>query len=304
MNADPSTAGGALRITLVIPNYNSGAVIRRCLESVVRQAYPHLDLILADGGSEDESIEICREYADHFTVFHSEPDSGIAEALNKAFDVATGDIFAWLAADDELAPGALNRVAAQFAESPGTDVITGGCRRYFPDGTTVETIPPQDLAHRIRFQNVIEQPSTFWRAQLHRRAGRIDERLKLAFDWELWCRFNRLGAKFLIVPDVLSHYHFSDDNLTSRSGERTMKEMFRVVSCYGPYRGVIAHVYRFLFYRFDLHGCYDRPPTCTGLRRYAFYASLAVLRGIFGKTLIYGYNWNFASRQMRNLKWY
>jgi glycosyltransferase involved in cell wall biosynthesis len=159
------------KVSIIVPNYNSGKVIERCLNSIFNQNYPNLELILADGGSNDDSIEICRKYHSRFTVFISEPDGGIAEALNKGFQCSTGDIYAWLAADDELAPGALIRIARIFTDSPGVDVITGGCQRYFPDGSTVETIPPNDLLTRILFQNVIEQPSTFWRAGLHNRTG-------------------------------------------------------------------------------------------------------------------------------------
>ena len=69
------------RISLVIPNYNSGPVIERCLKSVFDQNYANLELVLAEGESTDESIEICRRWRDRFSVFVPEPDSGIAEAL-------------------------------------------------------------------------------------------------------------------------------------------------------------------------------------------------------------------------------
>ncbi|MEE9303041.1 MAG: glycosyltransferase family 2 protein [Thiotrichaceae bacterium] len=292
------------RITLVIPNYNSGKVIARCLESIFSQNYPQLELILADGGSNDESIKICQHHRSRFNRFTSEPDSGISEALNKAFNMATGDIFAWLAADDELAPGALDHVTLIFAQEPKVDVVTGGCRRYFPDDTNIETTPPEDLTKRIRFQNVIEQPSTFWRSALHKKVGKLDSSLKLAFDWEFWCRFNKAKAQFKITPKILSHYHFSEDNLTSCSGDKIMKEMFKVVSRYGPYWGTTAYLYRFLFHVFDLHGCYDNPPTSTKRRQALFYSMLPTLYAIFGKTVVHGYNWSFVSRQMRNKKWY
>ena len=292
------------RITIVVPSYNSGPAIERCLASISAQGYENLELILADGGSTDESIEICRRWRNRFAVFISEPDSGIAEALNRGFAQATGDIFGWLAADDELAPGALERVARIFAQNSDVDVVTGGCRRYFPDGSIVETVPPPDLTERIRYQNVIEQPSTFWRAALHRRIGLIDTGLKLAFDWDLWCRFADVEANCRVVSEVLSNYHFSDDNLTSRGGEKTMKEMFKVVSRYGPYRGLTAYLYRFLFYAFDLHGCYDQPPSGSKWRQSLLYGLLPVLYAIYGTKVVNGYNWNFASRQMRNKKWY
>ncbi len=293
----------APKISLVIPTYNSGPVLERALTSVLSQSYPNLELILADGGSEDESRAICERYRDRFAVFISEPDDGIAHALNRAFRHASGDLYGWLAADDELAPGALQFWADIFG-SEDVDVVTGGCRRFFPNGRCVTTTPAANVMERITYHNGIEQPSTLWRADLHKRAGELDTSLKLGFDWDFWCRFQRLGARVKVTERVLSHYHFSAGNLTSQGGRRQMEEMFRIVRTYGPYKGLTAYLYRALYLLFDLHGCYDRPPTAPAWRQAAFHATIAALYRLLPRQVVNGYNWNFASRQERGLVWY
>ncbi|MGB5949716.1 MAG: glycosyltransferase family 2 protein [Parvibaculum sp.] len=292
-----------MKISLVIPNYNSGNIIERAISSVVSQNYPDLELILVDGGSTDESIRICREHADLFSVFVSEPDAGIADALNKGFARASGDLFGWLAADDELAPGALHHWNELFQRHPEVDAITGGCLRVFEDGSTLITTPRADVMQRITFNNGIEQPSTLWRAGLHRRIGALDTSYKLAFDWDLWCRFRKAGARVMPIDRVMSHYHFSATNLTSSSGEKLMREMFRVVRTHGPYFGLVAYVYLALFKYFDLHGCFDKPKTWS-LRRAALRVFLGFLYVIFTPRIIRAYNWKFISRQMRGLVWF
>jgi len=294
-----------MKISLVIPNLNSGSVISRCLDSVVAQGYPDLEVILADGGSNDESLEICRSRAKMFTAFYSQPDNGIAEGLNHAFTAATGEVLGWLAADDELAPAALDRVARIFTEQPDAEIVTGGCRRVFCDGSEIVTSPPDDLQERIRFQNAIEQPSTFWRRDVFlRKRPPLDESLKLAFDWDLWCRMIDDGARIVTTSDVLSIYHFSESNLTSRSGSRTAAEMFEVVRRYGPARGTVAHAYRFVYRHFDLHGVFDSRRALFTPRGVGMVATMAAIRLVFGRKVQQGYNWRFASRQERGLKWH
>jgi hypothetical protein len=103
---------------------------------------------------------------------------------------------------------------------------------------------------------------------------------------------------------VLSRYHFSAENKSGNAGRIFEEEAFRIVSRYGPLGGGLAYIFRMLYRHFDLKGCYDQPPTCSRFRGYVFMAVWIGLRGLFGKRLIYTYNWHFASLQERNLPWW
>jgi hypothetical protein len=164
---------------------------------------------------------------------------------------------------------------------------------------------PDDYLEVLSMRNDIEQPSTFWRAAVHRRLGELDESYQLAFDWEWWNRLYVSGARFMRIPNVLSVYYFSEDNLTSCAGHRVIDEMYRVTKTYGPYKGYIANVYQFLFRVFDMHGCYDKSFHDLPLvKRLIFGGTLSVLYKIFGRKIINSYNWNWASKQIRGLIWY
>ncbi len=292
------------KISLIIPSFNAGCTIERTIQSVVKQSYPNLELILVDGASKDGTMSLVEKYASHFARIISEPDHGQANAINKGFRLATGDIFGWLCADDELAPGALDHVAECLGKNPQATLLTGGCGRIFSDGTRVVTEPQPHLWQRIAYQNGIEQPSTFWRASLHKTAGEIDESYHFAFDWDWWNKLKISGAQLITTPQVLSHYYFSDQNKTSTGGNRLVEEMHRVIKKYGPINGYLADIYLFLYRQFDLHGYYDRPPSCGKVRAWCFKNTLKILVKLFGKELIYSYNWNFASKQQRGLCWY
>jgi glycosyltransferase involved in cell wall biosynthesis len=299
--------GGAIgqhpRISIVTPSFNAVSTIERTLRSVEAQGYPNLQLICIDGASTDGTVAVIEKFGRLVSHFVSEPDRGAAEAINKGFRKADGDVFCYLNADDELAPGALHRVASAFTEHPDADVITGGCTRFFADGSTLVTEVPERFVSVMALRNDIEQPSTFWRATVHRAVGELDESYRLAFDWEWWNRLRARGARFVRIPDVLSHYHFSESNLTSRGAQRVVDEMARVTRKYGPRRA--AWAYQFLYRVFDLNGYYDTPfPKLSKRRQLVFGKALKMLRRLCGPEIIDNYNWNWASKQVRGVVWY
>jgi glycosyltransferase involved in cell wall biosynthesis len=297
-------ASEPLTISLVIPNFNSGNQLERAIRSIVAQDYPKLQLILADAGSTDASRQTIDQYRHLFSTVISERDDGQADGLNRGFRHATGDVRGWLCADDELQPGALHHVNELFQANPDAGVVTGACQRHFADGVSYVVPPkpaPWDLIH---IQNVIEQPSTFWRGDLHKKVGELEKSYRLAFDWDLWNRFRKAGAKIVVTEKPLSHYYFTDTNKSGNSGRGHVTESFRIVRKYGPLGGALAYIFRFLYFRFDLTGCYDNPPTCGLLRSHLFIWTLALLRLTIGKRLLYAYNWHFASCQERGLRWW
>lgn len=291
--------------SIVIPNYNSGPVLQRCIDSLLAQEYPQLQLIMADSCSTDESRAIIEKYRDRFSVLIVEKDKGQADGLNKGFARAEGEIRGWLCADDELLPGALHHVATLFAADPALDVVTGKCQRIMPDGTTRFLAGGDpDTWKKIGIQNIVEQPSTFWRSKLHQQLGQLDTTYHLGFDWDLWARMKKAGAKLHVTDRVLSRYYFSDSNKTGTAGKLFAKEAFRLVHKHGPLWGGLARIYRFLYKNFDLKGCYDKPPTCTRRRFIAFMWTMACLRVLIGRRLLLMYNWHFAACQERNIKWF
>jgi glycosyltransferase involved in cell wall biosynthesis len=293
-----------MRVSVVVPNFNSGTVLERALRSLKKQHYGELEVIVVDSLSTDGSRGVLENNAGWISKLIFEKDSGQTDGLNKGFRAATGEIFGWLCADDELTDSALRHVAAVFREHQETEVVMGACERRFPDGSSVVTPAREDVWDRIGIQNVIDQPSLFWRSSLHRRIGELDPSFRLAFDWDLWCRMRNARARVRVTDQVLSIYHFSAHNQSSTAGNRHAEESFRILRKYGPLRGALAYVFRFLYRHFDLKGCYDQPPTCTEARARWFAATMLLLRAILGQRLLYSYNWHFASCQERKMKWW
>lgn len=292
-----------VRISLLTACLNSEKTIERTLKSIEMQKYAGLEYIVIDGGSTDGTLAILQKYGHLTSKVISEKDKNIPNAYNKGFHHATGDVFCWLNADDEFTENALLFVADFFAKHPDVDVLTGGCKRIFADGSTRITQVPARFRETMALRNNIEQPSTFWRADIHRKAGVLDESYFLAFDWEWWNRLHSVSARFCTTNQVLSVYHFTNENLTSRAGQKVIDELYRITKQYGPLG--VADAYRFIFRHFDLKGCCDAPASnAPRWRRILLRMAQRALRIFLGREEINAYNWNWASKQIRGITWY
>src|SRR5258706_14326400 len=97
-------------VTIVTPSLNQGSFIEETIVSVLSQQYPYLEYIIMDGGSTDSTLSVLKKYAGR-VQWYSEKDNGQTDAINKGMRMATGEIVAYLNADDILLPGSLLLVA-------------------------------------------------------------------------------------------------------------------------------------------------------------------------------------------------
>lgn len=103
-----------MKISVITPSLNQGAFIERTILSVLSQKGDiELDYIIVDGGSTDNTLDIVRKYQESLTWI-SEKDRGQSDAINKGFNMATGELLAWLNSDDTYEPHALTEVAERY----------------------------------------------------------------------------------------------------------------------------------------------------------------------------------------------
>jgi glycosyltransferase involved in cell wall biosynthesis len=223
------------RISVVTPSFNQGRFLRETLASVHSQEYPNLEHIVIDGGSTDESREILVEYDPLLAYWVSESDDGQTDAIARGFARATGDIFCWLNSDDIFTPGALLGVGEAFRDRPEIQFLYGNALWIDADGAFIKEKREQSFSRFVICwdHNFIPQPSTFWRADLYRRAGGVDRSFNLAMDADLWLRMAEISRP-IHLSRPLSKMRFYGEQKNTRMREQSLDEMRRLRERYYP----------------------------------------------------------------------
>jgi glycosyltransferase involved in cell wall biosynthesis len=196
------------RISVVTSSYNQGHFIRRTIESVRAQAYPNLEHIVIDGLSKDETMAVLADYP-HLLVTR-EQDSGQADAINKGFRKATGQIWCFLNSDDTFEPGALARVAQEIRPAEGRHVVMGRCRFIDEHDRFIGIEHPSAFESHARVLAIwkgytIPQPAVFWTPEVWQTCGGLDEKEQLVLDYDLFCRFSA-KYDFHVFDQIVANY--------------------------------------------------------------------------------------------------
>lgn len=200
-------------ISIVTPNFNMGQFLKETIDSVLSQDYPHVDYVVMDAASTDNSVDILRQYGTRLN-WCSEKDRGQADAVNRGFHATNGEIFAFLNSDDTYLPGALGAVAKHFRNNPVVGMIYGEAYHVQLSGEVIARYPtePFDL-DRFQRQCFICQPAAFMKRDAFRNAGMMNVNMHFALDYELWMRIAK-QYPVLKVDDYLATSRMHMDNKT------------------------------------------------------------------------------------------
>lgn len=175
------------KISIVLPSLNQAKYIEKTILSVINQNYQNTELIIIDGGSEDETAGIIKKYEKHIAYWISEKDSGQSDALNKGFARATGSIFGWINSDDIYLPGTFRHAAEMFERYPDKTVLYGDWLSIRKDDRILRNNYAISVrTPRFPYENMESyNQSMFWRKEAHARFGRFDTELHRLMDIDL-----------------------------------------------------------------------------------------------------------------------
>lgn len=220
------------KISIVTPSYNQAQFLEETIRSVLLQGYPNLEYIVIDGNSNDDSVEIIKKYKPWLTYWVSEPDRGQSHAINKGFDLSSGDIMAWINSDDYYAPNAFFKVALTFMQSQSF-WVAGIVHKVDAQGKVLHL--GRKYIEKMEdwyVGSLYLQQGVFWRRKLWLSAGKIDETLQYSFDYDLLLRFVQQQSFATWIDAHLANFRIHSDSKTSLAQLKFMQERKKIYKRY------------------------------------------------------------------------
>jgi len=227
-------------ISIVTTSFNRRDLLKKTLDSVLAQTYPHVEQLVFDAASPDGTADLLRSYEQKFAAkkyafrWVSEKDSGQGEAMNKALAVAMGDFVMILNSDDFLEGDSLAVFMNELARDPKVDLLYGDHFQVFADGTK------RRISHRlyslddvVRRGYQIPQSATIFRRSLLTRTGNFNTLLKVVAEHDLFVRMLRAGARAKYITEPLQTTLEHDQRKSGVLGLASLEETRRVNFSHG-----------------------------------------------------------------------
>ena len=217
-------------VSIITPSYNQAAYLEQTITSVLGQDHADMEYIVIDGGSTDGSVEIIKKYSDRLAYWVSEKDKGQAEAINKGFAKATGEIIAWLNSDDFYLEGTVKAAVQLFEQNPDVVLVYGNMLSVDEHGKPFNALNYKQLTLEdlLCFQ-IIGQPAVFMRRSALQKAGGLDLAFHFMLDHHLWIRIAQLG-RILHVPQTWSAARYHPEAKNFAKAAEFGRDAFRILA--------------------------------------------------------------------------
>lgn len=255
-----------MKISVITPCYNPGRFLKPMLESVAANeelVYKH---IVMDGGSNDGSVEVMKEWAaDHpWFEYVSEPDKGQADACRKALERVETEYFLWLNADDVILPDALKNLTSvvdQNSKMPPT-IVYGDYKRIDGEGKVfAERRQPSysywDCLHGYIF---VQNAAAIFNTKALRDAGGFDPSLRFVMDYDIILKLGKIGP-VKHVKHFCGAFRVHETSKTTTIDDVCQRETQELRTRYGVSENALARKLSFYFAKFRvvirmlLQGC-------------------------------------------------
>lgn len=251
-------------VSVLIPCYNHEQFLADCLESLLAQDYPHIELLICDDCSPDNSYAKILAYEDRLRnrferveILKNEVNCGVTKNVNRMLSLAKGQLVKTIASDDAMTPDAISRMVSYLTDHPDVDVaVANGVRvleaeaypDFTPQGRLYDTAPdfsPEGFFLRVARCNPISAPAAMVRMAVYEKFGMYDESVKIE-DLEFWLRCLKDGqCRFGFLDADLLYYRINANSMSSAAGNAGLARRRKVfhqseISTFTKYRSYFA----------------------------------------------------------------
>jgi glycosyltransferase involved in cell wall biosynthesis len=200
-------------VSIIVPSFNQGRFIKETLDSILGQDYRPIEVLVMDGASTDQTIDVLRGYEGIPEIkWWSEPDRGVVDAVNKGLSWIAGEIVSIQSSDDLYLPGAI-RAAAEFLNGHGDVALVYGDVELIDENSDVtgrDILTPFDLRRYLGRFTYIPQPCAFFRARAAASVGGWRQEVSYAADADFWLRI-AVRHKVVKLDRLLARYRYHPD---------------------------------------------------------------------------------------------
>ncbi|MDU9407056.1 glycosyltransferase [Pseudomonas sp. zfem001] len=208
-------------VTVVIASYNHAPYIEQCILSVVQQTYPHIELLVVDDGSTDDSVaRIEQLQREHGFELRVQQNKGLTHTLNEAIARAKGSLIAPFGSDDIMVPERIAKQVAYMQDKPEVGICAGNIELIDSDGQLFpEPRQRRDIAfRRLDFDDVFMErkpyppaPTLLFRKEALEQVGGFDPQIRLE-DLLIELKITHAGYYIDCLGEVLAQYRKHDSN--------------------------------------------------------------------------------------------
>jgi len=216
-------------VSIITPSFSQAKYLEQTIRSVLSQDHPRIEYIVMDGASTDGSVDTIEKYADKLTYWESQKDNGQADAINKGFARASGDIIAWLNSDDFYLPGTVSAAVKIFDENPDVVLVYGNMLAVDENGVTFNTLTYKQLTLEdlLCFQ-IIGQPAVFMRRSALQKTSGLDLSFHFLLDHLLWIQIAKHG-RILHVDQTWAAARYHAEAKNRAKAAEFGREAFRIL---------------------------------------------------------------------------
>ena len=208
-----------VQFSIIIPSLNSSFFLKQCLESIINQTYNNYEIIVIDGGSNDETVQLLKDYGPK-VKWISESDNGQADAINKGISMSSGNWITWQNCDDYYTnKEALSLFAKAINSNPSKKLFVANINLVNIEGNIlrhVKYINPYFYSLLYEGMTLTNQ-ACFWNVELNKKLGLL-ENLKINFDYE-W--FLRILKNF---PECGIHLNYTIGSFRLHKKQKTQNQ--------------------------------------------------------------------------------
>ncbi len=236
------------KITIVTITYNSERYLEQTITSVIEQTYTNREYIVVDGNSTDGTLDIIKKYESEIDNWISEPDNGIADAMNKGIDLATGDYILFLHSDDYLSSPSILADTVEALPSPHNiflfDIL-------FKNEGRITLCSPRGLTWWINFKTGVHHQAAFCSREYFKKIGAFDTTFEIAMDYDFFLRSYRAGVTSCKVNIPLSVMRLV--GISSRHDWSSLRQRFseekrvHLKNCPNKLMGILYRLYWLLY---------------------------------------------------------